>query len=49
MQIACYPATRPAAQALWFLFWCLRNSHERQMQITSPPPTDSRSAAYIGA
>lgn len=43
------PATCPAAQVLWFLFWCLRNSHERQMQITSPPPTDSRSAAYIGA
>jgi hypothetical protein len=38
---------RHTAEALWFLYWCLRNSHERQMQITSPPPSDSRSAAYI--
>ena len=35
-------------EALWFLYWCLRNSHEKQMQITSPPPTDTRSAAYVG-
>ena len=40
---------RHTPEALWFLYWCLRNSHERQMQITVPPPTDPRSAAYIGA
>jgi len=40
---------RHLPEALWFLYWCLRNSHEKQMQITVPPPTDPRSAAYIGA
>jgi hypothetical protein len=40
---------RHTPEALWFLFWCLRNSHEKQMQITVPPPTDTRSAAHIGA
>lgn len=40
---------RHTPEAMWFLYWCLRNSHERQMQITVPPPTDPRSAAYIGA
>jgi hypothetical protein len=40
---------RHVPEALWFLYWCLRNSHEKQMQITVPPPTDARSAAFIGA
>lgn len=40
---------RHTPEALWFLFWCLRNSHEKQMQITVPPPSDARSASYIGA
>jgi hypothetical protein len=39
---------RHTPEALWFLFWCLRNSHTRQMQITAPPPTDKRSAVYVG-
>ncbi|EFN56001.1 hypothetical protein CHLNCDRAFT_145389 [Chlorella variabilis] len=38
---------RHTPEALWFLFWCLRNSHEKQMQITVPPPSDARSASYI--
>lgn len=40
---------RHTPEALWFVYWCLRNSHERQMQITAPPPSDPRSAAYVGA
>ena len=39
---------RHTPETLWFLYWCLRNSHERQMQITVPPPSDPRSAAFIG-
>ncbi len=39
---------RHTPEALWFLFWCLRNSHEKQMQITVPPPTDPRSAVHMG-
>ncbi|PSC69540.1 Callose synthase 5 [Micractinium conductrix] len=38
---------RHVPEALWFLYWCLRNSHEKQMQITVPAPSDPRSAAYI--
>lgn len=39
---------RHVPEAMWFLYWCMRNSHEKQMQITVPPPTDQRSAAFIG-
>ena len=39
---------RHTPETLWFLYWCLRNSQERQMQITVPPPSDPRSAAFIG-
>ncbi len=39
---------RHVPETLWFLYWCMRNSHEKQMQITVPPPTDQRSAAFIG-
>ncbi|KAL4451723.1 hypothetical protein ABPG75_007385 [Micractinium tetrahymenae] len=38
---------RHVPEAMWFLYWCMRNSHEKQMQITVPPPTDQRSAAFI--
>lgn len=33
-------------EGLWFVFWLLRNSRDKFNQITSPPPTDPRSAAY---
>ena len=39
---------RHTPEVLWFLFWCLRNSHDKQLQITVPPPSDPRSAAHIG-
>lgn len=38
---------RHVPETMWFIYWCLRNSHEKQMQITVPPPTDARSAANI--
>jgi hypothetical protein len=40
---------RHTPEALWFLFWCLRNSRDDQMQIKVPASADARSAAYIGA
>lgn len=39
---------RHVPETMWFLYWCMRNSHEKQNQITVPPPTDQRSAAFIG-
>jgi hypothetical protein len=39
---------RHTPEALWFIFWCLRNSYDRQLQITVPPPSDPRSAAKVG-
>jgi hypothetical protein len=38
---------RHTPEALWFIFWCLRNSYDRQLQITVPPPSDPRSAAKV--
>lgn len=37
---------RHTPEALWFVFWLLRNSRDKINQITSPPPNDPRSAAF---